>query len=294
MTAHGGFLQAILQGLTGLRFDFDLDDRNKLSRMLTLDPISLPCLGNGVQFDSIKYMNQSISLAINETSFIIKHNGPIAGGDSDSIRISLAKRNPKSGVYTLDKGEELVFPLFVPTAGSQLSVSECASAKFINITESAYGDATVLVNDGDNTTHWQLKYNDTTAKILVDLKQSRNLTSGAINWGDGRQRVGLCWLLVRILEQSKINDLNDVIDFLSKVNFGNDLYKKYQFIDAGTIDDQDDVFTTIVSEEVDISAPFDPKDYVEIKTGFPHGHNTTSFNIEQGLGARFLLIEVTD
>lgn len=292
MTAHGGFLQAILQGLTGLRFDFDLDDSNKLSRILTLDPISLPCLGNGVQFDSIKYMNQSISLAINETSFIIKHNGPIAGGDDDvSIRISLAKRNPRSGVYTLDKGEELVFPLFKPIAGSQSSISECASARFINITESAYGDATVLVNDGDNTTHWQLKYNDTTAKILVDLKQSRNLTSGLINWGD---RPPKSWSLHAFgsKEQSKIGDLNDVIDFLSKVNFGNELYKKYEFIDAGTIYDQDDVFTTIVSEDVDISAPFDPKEYAEVK--IPLRHNTTSFDIDQGLSVRFLLIEVTD
>lgn len=292
MTAHGGFLQAILQGLTGLRFDYDIDDANKLSRMLTFDPISLPCLGNGVQFDSIKYMNQTLSLAINETSFIIKNNGPITGSKEDTpIRISLAKRNPKAGVYTLNKGEELVFPLFEPKAGSSLSVSECASAKFINITESAYGDATVLVNDGDNTTHWQLKYNDTTAKILVDLKQSRNITSGVINWGD---RPPKRWSLLAYesQEQSKIEDLNNVTDILSKVNFGNDLYKKYAFIDVDTVYDQDDVFTAIISENVDISAPYDPKESVQIE--IPLRHNTTSFGVKQGLNARFLLIEVTD
>ena len=42
-----GFLQAILQGLTGMRFDYTFDN-NKLQRLLKLDPIALPCLGEGV------------------------------------------------------------------------------------------------------------------------------------------------------------------------------------------------------------------------------------------------------
>ena len=45
-----------------------------------------------------------------------------------------------------------------------------ATKQAFNITEGAYGDVSILINDGDNTTSWQAKYNDTTGKVLVDLK----------------------------------------------------------------------------------------------------------------------------
>ena len=67
-----GVLQAILQGLTGMRFDYTFEN-NKLQRLLKLDPIALPCLGEGVRFDSIKYDNHTLSMAINETHFTIKN-----------------------------------------------------------------------------------------------------------------------------------------------------------------------------------------------------------------------------
>lgn len=291
MTAHGGFLQAILQGLTGLRFDYEIDDNDNLSRLLVLDPVAIPCLGNGVQFDSIKYMNQSISLAINETSFIIKNNGALPGEKDNAVRISLAERNPKKGIYTLNKDDELVFPLYEPELSFPSSISECSSAHFINITEGAFGDASVLINDGDNTTHWQLKYNDTTAKILVDLKESRNLTRGLLNWGDKPPK---SWTLLAFTskEESTIEDLNDVLDFLSKVNFGNDLYKNYNYLNTSKIYEQKDVFESIINENVEISAPFDPVEYAKVEV--PTVYNTTTFEIEQGLNVRFLLIEVDD
>lgn len=294
MTAHGGFLQAILQGLTGLRFDYEVDQStSRLERVLTFDPISLPCFGSGVQFESIKYMNHTLSLAINETSFIVKNNGCIGEADiGDSIKISIAKRNPKSGLYTLKNSEELVIPLFEPEPSYPSSISECGSAKFINITEGAYGDASMLINDGDNTTHWQLKYNDTTAKILVDLKQNRNVTSGLLNWGDKPPK-SLEILAFGLDRQSRFTDLEDEVDFLSKVDFGNDLYKKYEFKNSDNVlYKQSEIFKTVLKEKVEISAPFDPKEYSEIEV--PLRHNTTSFNIDQGLDVRFLLIEVKD
>ena len=54
-----GVLQAILQGLTGMRFDYTFEN-NKLQRLLKPDPIALPCLGEGVWFDSIKYDNHTL------------------------------------------------------------------------------------------------------------------------------------------------------------------------------------------------------------------------------------------
>ena len=57
-------------------------------------------------------------------------------------------------------------------------------SRLFNITEGAYGDVSILINDGDNTTSWQAKYNDTTGKVLVDLKSFRNISSGTFIWGD--------------------------------------------------------------------------------------------------------------
>ena len=57
-------------------------------------------------------------------------------------------------------------------------------SRLFNITEGAYGDVSLLINDGDNTTSWQAKYNDTTGKVLVDLKSFRNISSGTFIWGD--------------------------------------------------------------------------------------------------------------
>ena len=140
-----GVLQAILQGLTGMRFDYTFDN-NKLQRLLKLDPIALPCLGEGVRFDSIKYDNHTLSMAINETHFTIKIREKTPNAQN-YVTILLAERNAMHGKYTINDEDEQSFPLF-ETSESFLIAYLNATKQAFNITEGAYGDVSILINDG--------------------------------------------------------------------------------------------------------------------------------------------------
>ncbi|KAK6457578.1 vacuolar acid trehalase [Scheffersomyces xylosifermentans] len=287
LTAHGGFLQAVLQGLTGLRFDYVIEN-GRITRVLNFDPIALPCLPNGVIFEGIKYNNHSLSLSINDTSFTVANHGPIAGSHTsdDSIRIKIGDRNDQAGYYTLNEDEQLSFPLYTPEPSYPDSISECGLANFYNITDGAYGDSPISMNDGDNTTQWQAKFNDTTGKILIDFKQFKNLTGGFINWGD---KPALNWKLSTFT--GSLSEFKNVEDVLSQVDFGNDLYEIYRFEEEDyKLYKQDEVFHKVIDSNVSITAPFNLKDYTTIE--IPRKQNITTFDLSDGLYARFVLIEI--
>ncbi|EMG45528.1 hypothetical protein G210_4288 [Candida maltosa Xu316] len=284
LTAHGGFLQATLQGLTGMRYGFTVDEQaSKLVRVLNLDPIALPCLGDGVQFDGIKYDNHTISMSINQTHFTIKNTGKTdSNGGNSFITISLAERNPDHGQYTINDNEEKSFALFKPDTSFIDSISECGQADFYNITESAFGDSPISINDGDNTTRWQVKYNDTVGKILVDFKSFKNISGVTFNWADKPPKN---------LKLSKYSgdQFTTVTDFFAKVDFGNELYDSYKYANPeDKIYNQSEVFQEIHSDSVEISAPFDNDEFSQVLV--PTRHNTTILDLE--LSGRFLLIEV--
>ncbi|RCK60643.1 Cell wall acid trehalase ATC1 [Candida viswanathii] len=282
LTAHGGFLQATLQGLTGLRFDYTTDDNNKLVRLLRLDPIELPNLGDGVSFDGIKYDNHTLSLSINQTHFTITNKGKTNPNAQGHITILLAERNPDHGQYTINDGETQSFALFKPDISFPDSISECGEAQFYNVTAGAFGDASVLINDGDNTTRWQVQYNDTTGKVLVDFKSFKNISAVTFNWADKPP------MSVRLSKYSG-DKFTSIVDFFAKVDFGNALYKSYKYANPDDqLYNQSEVFEEVHSESVEISAPFDHQEYVQVLV--PTRHNTTSIDLE--LSTRFLLIEV--
>lgn len=283
LTAHGGFLQAILQGLTGMRFDYTFEN-NKLQRLLKLDPIALPCLGEGVRFDSIKYDNHTLSMAINETHFTIKNKGKTTPNARNYVTILLAERNAMHGKYTINDEDEQSFPLFETSESFPDSISECNKAGFFNITEGAYGDVSILINDGDNTTSWQAKYNDTTGKVLVDLKSFRNISSGTFIWGDKPPK------RVKVSKYSG-SSFTAVTDFFAQVDFGNELFNEYKYANPeGKLHNQSDVFEEVYSGDVKISAPFDPEEYFQVWV--PTRHNITEVAVN--LQTRFLLIEVDE
>lgn len=287
LTAHGGFLQAILQGFTGMRYGYDLRD-NKISRHLTFDPISLPLFGSGARIEGIKYMNSTLSLNINATHFVILNNGPIDGSEDEELSIRIGDRNPEAGSYTLSAGESLEIPLSKSDLSSPESICECAAATFINITEGAFGDSPFLINDGDNFTHWQAKYNDTTAKVLVDLKEFKNITGGEINWGE-RPPLNFS------LSVFELDTTWDPYELLASVDFdAPGVLDKYRFFKTGKADimDQDTVFSTVVEQNVEISAPFNETLSQEIEV--PDFFNTTRFDLDDPLLARYLLIEYSD
>ena len=94
-------------------------------------------------------------------------------------------------------------------------------SRLFNITEGAYGDVSILINDGDNTTSWQTKYNDTTGKVLVDLKSFRNISSGTFIWGDKPPK------RVKFLNtQAAVYSCHRLF---AQVDFGNELFNEYKY-----------------------------------------------------------------
>ncbi|CAK9435580.1 uncharacterized protein LODBEIA_P03070 [Lodderomyces beijingensis] len=282
LTAHGGFLQATLQGLTGWRHKFEVDSNGAISRFLHLDPIALPCLDGGVHFDFLHYDNHTLSMRINETHFYIKNNGKTFAGANGFINFALAERNPDHGMYTLHDGEERAFALFTPGKSFVDSISECGDATFYNITEGAYGVAAISINDGDNTTRWQVKDNDTVGKVLVDLHSIKNVSSVTFNWADRPPRQ-------LKLSQYVKSTFTKATEFLARVDFGVNIYKNYRFANPeDKLYNQSEVFDVVHSTDVVISEPFSEEEHNQVMV--PVRHNTTSFTLD--LSCRFLLIEV--
>lgn len=277
MTAHGGLLQAVLKGLLGLRFDFTVEN-GKIERVLKLSPAKLKTLPQGAKFEGIQYMNHTLLMVLTENSLVVKDLEMTLDAPSE-IRIELAQRGETPQVFTLSSGKELVLPLFETSELFPNSLTECEKAVFTNITDGMYGDATVLVNDGDNTTHWQSSGGN--GKILIDLKEQRNLKSGFFNWGDRPPKT---------LTISKSEKFDHTLNYLSHVNFGNQLYKKFLYDnDEKSVSKLENVFTQVFSAQVEISEPYNPQDQHKIVLATKH--NTTTFEFPENLQARFLLLE---
>lgn len=283
LTGHGGFLQAVLNGLTGLRYDH-IEENGKLIRVLKVDPISIPCLGDDVTFDSIQFNNHSLSITIHETTCTITNLGPLNSFADKSVKIKIGNRNTKSGLYDLFKDEKLVFDVYSPEKSYKDSLSECQLGIYTNITEGMLGDNTISINDGDNTTRWQAASNSSTAKILIDLLENKEVTTVYANWGDKPPK---SW---KVSSFNNKNELNTSLDFLSHVDFGNGLFEHYAFNNPDqNLLKQDAVFNTLVLEDVLISAPFSMEEYSTIQV--PRRHNSTTFTLKEANTIRFILIE---
>lgn len=273
MTAHGGLLQAVLHGILGFRYDFRVVD-GKIERFLRVNPIYTPTLPQGVFFDGIRYMNQTLTLNLTLEGLVVSNNGPVENATEIDIVIV-----DNSGNYTIAAGEDVVIPLRHLDSLFPNSLTECGLSTFAGITEGAVGDVLDMMNDGDNSTYWQA-LNSSTAKILVDLKEPTKLTRGFINWGD---RPALS-LLVLVLNSE---EYTLVLEVLANVDFGNGLYHDYDYASTGAPKKQADVFTQIYSGDIDALAV----DHFEAeKVVVPQQHNTTSFNVSQE-ELRFVLVE---
>lgn len=280
LTAHGGILQAILQGFTGLKYDFRFDNSTKkLDRLLHLDPVALPCLGGGgVEINGVMYMNQSIDLVIGADNFTLRHNGPKPiTGDTNlplDIKFYLGLRNDMSHgmkVHTLQPYDEVTIPLYRTKPTIANSVSECGGAIFTNITVGTYGDISSMMNDGDNTTYWQAAEAQEPAQVLIDLKQRKSIKSGAVNWGDRP---------AKSLSISVFNASQDAftIDEILKVE------------KLHTLSHLDKYFEQVAKLDVNITAPFNYTKFMQI--GLVTDFNVTHFKFEHDWSSRFMLLEL--
>ncbi|WLF77070.1 alpha,alpha-trehalase [Lodderomyces elongisporus] len=285
LTAHGGFLQAALHGLTGMRHRLNVSDTGVIERFLFLDPIALPCLGEGVLFNSVFYNNHTISMSINQTHFTIENNGKTSDSQNADgfITLQLAERNPDHGTFVLSDGEKRSFALYKPEKSFVDSISECGDASFYNITEGAYGVTPISINDGDNTTRWQAKTNDTVGKILVDLHSIKNVSSVLFNWAD---RPPLSLKVSKYIGDK----FTQVTDFLSQVDFGNEVYKNYRYANPNDkLYNQSEVFEEVSSQDVSISEPFSQEEFDQVLVPVRHNATLLDLEIQQ---CRFILIEV--
>lgn len=283
LTGHGGLLQAIVHGLFGMRYSYELNADGKLIRILSFDPISIPCFEKGVKIQNIKYLNQSITIGINATTFEIKNNGPHQGAKPAPIQIKMELRNPASGMYLLKQDEMLSFPLFKPMPLELDSISECGLSKVWSITEGVHGDVPALINDGDLTTHWQSANNS--GKVLFDLKRIRKVKKLDINWGDKPAE----FITVSIIPK-KVSEQISSNFILGAVDFGNGVNEKFKFANRGVAHlELKEVFQVVKEKEVNITAAYDPIDAAEIKlrTRF----NQTSIHLDHEIETRFVLFE---
>lgn len=286
MTAHGGFLQAILQGLVGFRFDFDMKD-GKIRRFLTLDPIKVKTLPNGVFFNGLKYLNQTLSLNLTASELVVHHLGPIDGSPPRNITVRLGSRNPQAGFSDISPGNVLTVPLYeAPDAFSE-GFSECGKATLTNITESVYGDSTVLANDGDSTTFWQARTANE-SKILVDLRNPTAFSRVEVNWGDRPPRNLVVAASKDEYLESENVQFEDAFDVLGVVDFGNDLVDRYRVGKNTKTLKEHDVFVDLQSTPVEITEPFAPQDQHLIV--LPSRHNTTNITVPKTT-SRFVLLK---
>lgn len=287
MTAHGGFLQAILQGILGLRFAHKMDN-GKIVRYLKLDPIKLKTFPQGVHFDGVHYLNQTLSFNLTSSGLVVKHNGPTQGLVPHKVLIEVSDRNPKAGSYTLMPGTDVQLQLYETEFSYEDSLSECGRALFTNITECAPGDSPILANDGDNTTHWQAKSSEK-SKVLIEFTEPTQFQNCTINWGDRPPKRVYLSAAAQDLS-SEYTNLQETIDFLSNVDFGTQLPKRYQFNNpSGKLYKQKDIFATVASKDVGINEPFSPEEQSLIV--LPTRHNTTEIVLDSPIKTRFALIE---
>lgn len=280
LTGHGGFVQASLQGLTGWRFDYILVD-GKIERVLELDPVQIPCLSGDVIFEGLRFNNNSLTLILGEETLSVKNNGPdlTSTGSIEpeygSVRIRLGKRNSLSSqLITVPQNRTVKVDLFRLEPSFPDSITECSNADFFAIDDGAFGDLPLLMNDGDNSTNWQARYNDTLAKIFVDLKSQKLLASGYINWGEKPP----LHLKISIYNDTKYESFSD---FEENVEYGVCNSTKLECLSS--------LFKQVVDTDVAISAPFDMEEFQTIQVATRH--NITSFG---GFNetARFVLIEI--
>lgn len=284
MTAHGGLLQAILQGLFGFRFSYRVEN-GKIHRVLRFEPLYMPQYSSGVYLDGVNYLNHTLSLNLTESGLHVFNHGPSKNVNSPvlEIEITLGHKLNNSTVIKLSPGDEVVLPVFAAQQAYPDSLSECSSAIFTNITDGAYGDATVSVNDGDNTTHWQAHANSS-SKILVDFLKPTKITKGFINWGD---RPPTTLKLLASTEEAEKLLLTNAI--LAGVDFGNDLYEKYSVFKIGSsIIPARDAFHEVLSEDVVITEPFDYERSQKIV--LTSLYNVTEFQFDS-LVARYVLLD---
>jgi alpha,alpha-trehalase len=256
LTAHGGFLQAIVHGIMGLKYSARMDPETKeLERYLAFDPVKPLSLPGGAVIKGFRYMGQLLDVTLTDHSAIIKHRG------SSPVLVEVNPRNDKAGNYTLFPGKKLIVPIYDPPLNIPGSISECKQVA--NLTLGLPAEVPLSAVDGNNYTYWQ-PFDRRPAKMLIDLGKPQVLKDGVVIWGSRPAK------------------------YLS-LYAAKEIHIRYEDMMA-TLENQD--FIKLVDKlEIEISQPFDPRYLHEVRL-LPN--NETHFKINSPRLTRYVIVEVED
>ncbi|AMD20478.1 HDL266Wp [Eremothecium sinecaudum] len=206
LTANGGYLQALLFGLTGLRYSYTVNpETKKMERLLKFNPIALPMLPGGIRINNFKYMGQVLDISVGDYNASIYHKyGDVPINIKVPDRSVLRDREipfpsssnkvqardmidytelKDSNYHTVYPGEKLVLPVFTPGLNIEKNIAE--GKQITNLTRGVPGDVAISMVDGNNYTHWQPFNKSERALMLIDLgsEEDFEITGGKIVWG---------------------------------------------------------------------------------------------------------------
>lgn len=256
LTAHGGYLQALVYGIHGLRFSARVNAEGKIEKFLVFDPIAISGLPGGMKISGFKYLNQLLDVIVTDIEGIIVHKG------ENPISVEVRARNSKAGNYTLNPGEKLIVPLFVPLLNIEGSHVECRP--IANLTVGSPGDVPLSAIDGNNYTYWQ-PLDRGPAKLLIDLGMAQKITKGLVIWGSRPAK----FLSVYGTDEISMN-FEQALQNIDRIRFD-------KLVD---------------NLQIEISQPFEERFLTDVQL-LPN--NITEFEIPSpSIFTRFVIVEITD
>ena len=295
LTANGAFIQSVIFGLTGIRFNYFMND-GKLEKALEFNPKALKLLPGGISIRNFKYLGGTFDITISDYTASIAYtigNNPVTIKvpsfeclmcHSDDMH---AGDNQKTyDTYTLIPQETLELELYQLEENIADNVAECKLITSLN--KGAPSELSLSANDGNNETHFQ-PYSMFETNIVIDIGpvDSTVLKGGTIIWGERPAKN----FSIYALQNSKLVDILDKTNRLSSIDKFPHLSKRetdfrlnrlgialaYGEIEA---DDFKKVSLPLVENyEVKISEPFKKDVNIGDRISLPP-YNETSFNFD--------------
>lgn len=207
---------------------------------LYLDPSIAPQFQDGLEIKGMKFHGGSfdIKIGLNETT-ITRRKTRDKKRDFRGLRVRLGNRNPNHGDYFLKAGDKLTVPTFrADLAGTAIAGNLAQCRPVFSSSGHVPGQYPVGAVDGSNATTWQPS-TDLPSALTIDLGVVRLLRGAELNWG--RIPPNKFTILASTAQKPDESDQGWI--------------KLYEM------------------DKVGISAPWDPKDALEIKNRVG---NTTS------------------
>lgn len=253
LTAHGGFLLAVVHGILGIRFTARVDPETKsLIRYMSFDPVNPLSLPGGASVKGLRYMGQRLDIDLKSDHASIVHQG------DSPVLVEVNLRNSKAGNYTLNPGEKLVVPTFDPPLNIPGSNTECK--RIANLTSGLPAEVPLSAIDGNNYTFWQ-PFDREPARLLIDMGSPKVLTDVLVLWGSRPAK----YLSLYVAEDAGT-----------------------QFVDM-VVGERREFVKLIDKMEIEISEPFNPEETLEVKL---YPNNETCFEINSTIRARYIVVEV--